>query len=126
MALFEIQQDYTESGTKYYEVEASTLEEAIEKVKGVVLVRPPFKERVWDYEDSYDDSFEYKPEDEWIPSHNGGMLRFKKQKELTIPKSSDTLEASTKSEVTEKVLEKAKFVETRPIRPGAFPKWTEL
>ena len=116
MALFEIQQDYTESGTKYYEVEAITLEEAIEKVQGRVLVRPPFKERVWDYEDSYDDSFEYKPEDEWIPSH----------KELTIPKSSDTLEASTKSEVTERVLEKAKFVETRPIRPGAFPKWTEL
>ena len=67
MALFEIQQDYTESGTKYYEVEAITLEEAIEKVQGRVLVRPPFKERVWDYEDSYDDSFEYKPEDEWIP-----------------------------------------------------------
>ena len=67
MALFEIQQDYTETGTKYYEVEASTLEEAIEKVQGRDLVRPPFKERVWDYEDSYDDSFEYKPEDEWIP-----------------------------------------------------------
>ena len=67
MAIFEIQQDYTETGTKYYEVEAITLEEAIEKVQGRVLVRPPFKERVWDYEDSYDDSFEYKPEDEWIP-----------------------------------------------------------
>jgi len=76
MALFEIQQDYTESGTKYYEVEASTLEEAIEKVKktipltGVVLVRPPFKERVWDYEDNYDFSFEYTTADEWVPSHS--------------------------------------------------------
>ncbi len=65
MAIFEIQQDYTENGTKYYEVEASTLEEAIEKVKGVVLVRPPFKERVWAYEDNYDDSFEYTTADEW-------------------------------------------------------------
>jgi hypothetical protein len=46
--------------------------------------------------------------------------------ELTITKSSDTLEASTKFEFTEKVLERAKFVETRPIRPGMFPKWTEL
>jgi len=70
MALFEIQQDYTESGTKYYEVEASTLEEAIEKVRGVVLVRPPFKERVWDYEDNYDFSFEYTTADEWVPSHS--------------------------------------------------------
>ena len=73
MALFEIQQDYTESGTNYYEVEAITLEEAIEKVQGRVLVRPPFKKRVWDYEDSFDDSFEYKPEDEWIPSHSEQM-----------------------------------------------------
>ena len=46
--------------------------------------------------------------------------------ELTITQSSDKLEASTKLEFTEKVLEKAKFVETRPIRPGAFPLWTEL
>jgi len=46
--------------------------------------------------------------------------------ELTITQSSDTLEASTKLEFTEKVLERAKFVETRPIRPGIFPKWTEL
>ena len=66
MALFEIQQDYTESGTNYYEVEAITLEEAIEKVQGRVLVRPPFKKRVWDYEDSFDDSFEYTTADEWV------------------------------------------------------------
>jgi len=67
MGLFEVQQDYHESGTKYYEVEASTLEEAIELVKGVVLVRPPYRERVWSYEDSYDESFEYTESDEWIP-----------------------------------------------------------
>ena len=27
---------------------------------------------------------------------------------------------------TGKILERAKFVETRPIRPGVFPKWTEV
>jgi len=46
--------------------------------------------------------------------------------ELTITKASDKLESSIKLELTERVLERAKFVETRPIRPGMFPKWTEL
>ena len=32
------------------------------------IQRPPFKERVWAYEDSYDESFEYTESDEWIPS----------------------------------------------------------
>ena len=41
---------------------------AIFEIQQVVLVRPPFKERVWAYEDSYDESFEYTESDEWIPS----------------------------------------------------------
>ena len=44
MAIFEVQQDYTESGTKYYEVEAITLEEAIEKVRIFNSAGVPFTE----------------------------------------------------------------------------------
>jgi hypothetical protein len=65
MGLFEVQQDYHESGTNYFEVEASTLEEAIKLVEvGEVTA---YKERIWSWEDhNYDDSFEYTESDEWV------------------------------------------------------------
>ena len=67
MAKFEIQQDYTLIGTHYYEVEADTLEAAIEIVEAGKI--ESFKDRTWDdLEDgyTYDDSFEYTTSDEWV------------------------------------------------------------
>ena len=71
MAIFEVQQDYSLAGTHYYEVEAGTLEAAIERVEAGEV--ESFKDRIWDDIEggySYDDSFEYTKRDEWVPAEN--------------------------------------------------------
>ena len=49
----------------------------------------------------------------------GWMVERRKAQQLT-------LSGMETEEVSKMALERAKFIETRPIRPGMFPKWTEL
>jgi hypothetical protein len=64
MKLFEIQEDYRISGTRYYEIEADTLEAAIEASKTGDY--EPFRDKLWESETTgYDDSFQYEAKHEW-------------------------------------------------------------
>ena len=60
MKTYDVQQDYTETGTRYYIVEADTLEEAIERVRNELGADAPRlnRQRTWSYEETYDDSKE--------------------------------------------------------------------
>lgn len=61
MKTYDVQQDYTETGTRYYTVEADTLEEAIERVRNELGADDGpelYKQRTWSYDESYDDSEE--------------------------------------------------------------------
>lgn len=58
MKKFIIHQNYTEHGTNYYEVEANSLEEAIDKVNN--LQCEIVDSDCWDYECDFTDSHEIK------------------------------------------------------------------
>ena len=56
MKKFIIHKNYTEIGTNYYEVDANSLEEAIEKVENFEIESCNCD--VWQYENDFEDSFE--------------------------------------------------------------------
>ncbi len=56
MPQFEIQEDYTETGTNYYTVTAKTLENAIKKIRTNGIKKD--RQRIWDYVTSFEASRE--------------------------------------------------------------------
>ena len=57
---FRVEQNYTQVGTKYYEVEAESLEEAIKMAEEDYSDVDFYDEDIWDYETDYDGSEEVK------------------------------------------------------------------
>lgn len=58
MKKFRIEQNYTQYGTRYYEVSANSLDDAIERVAMGDIER--YDEDIWDFESDYEDSGEIK------------------------------------------------------------------